>query len=81
MTAALTGLPARLKACRGVLVDSNVLLDIATDDPHWGGWRGRDLSEVAEHTTLIVNPRKFRLATQPVGPHPWPPQPATPACK
>jgi hypothetical protein len=41
---------------RGVLVDSNVLLDIATNDPHWGGWAGRALSEAAEHTTLIVNP-------------------------
>ena len=38
------------------LVDSNVLLDIATNDPHWADWSGRALSEVAEHTTLIINP-------------------------
>ncbi len=56
MTPALTGLPARLSTCRGVLVDRNVLLDIATNDPHWGGWSGRALSEAAEHATLIVNP-------------------------
>jgi hypothetical protein len=31
-------LPARLRACRGVLVDSNVLLDIATNDPNWSDW-------------------------------------------
>jgi hypothetical protein len=39
---ALTGLQARLSACRGVLVDSNVLLDIATNDPSWSDWSGRD---------------------------------------
>jgi hypothetical protein len=49
-------LAARLSACRGVLVDSNVLLDIATNDPDWGGWSGRVLAEAAEHTTLIINP-------------------------
>ena len=38
------------------LVDSNVLLDIATNDPAWGDWSARALAEVAEHTTLIINP-------------------------
>jgi hypothetical protein len=33
VTQAITSLPAPLRACRGVLVDSNVLLDVATDDP------------------------------------------------
>jgi hypothetical protein len=33
-----TDLRARLTACRGVLVDSNVLLDIATNDPNWEEW-------------------------------------------
>ena len=56
MTQAIIGLQARLSACRGVLVDSNVLLDIATDDPNWGDWSGRALAEAAEHTTLILNP-------------------------
>ncbi len=56
MTPAITGLPARLSAFRGVLVDSNVLLDIATNDPNWGDWSGRALAESAEHTTLIINP-------------------------
>jgi hypothetical protein len=49
-------LPARLSACRGVLVDSNVLLDIATNDPSWGDWSARALADAAEHATLIVNP-------------------------
>jgi predicted nucleic acid-binding protein len=45
-----------LSACRGVLVDSNVLLDVATNDPAWSDWSGRALAESAEHTTLIINP-------------------------
>jgi len=56
VTRALTGLRTRLSACRGVLVDSNVLLDIATNDPNWSDWSGKALAESAEHTTLIINP-------------------------
>ena len=37
-------------------MDSNILLDVATSDPGWGDWSGRALAEVAEHTTLIINP-------------------------
>jgi hypothetical protein len=56
MTSALTGLRRRLSARRGVLVDSNVLLDIATNDPNWSTWSGRALAECAEHATLVINP-------------------------
>lgn len=56
MRPALAGLRGRLRACRGVLVDSNVLLDIATKDPDWSDWSGRALAECAEHATLIINP-------------------------
>jgi predicted nucleic acid-binding protein len=56
VTQAIVGLPARLSACRGVLVDSNVLLDVATNDPDWGDWSTRALAEAAEHTMLIINP-------------------------
>jgi predicted nucleic acid-binding protein len=52
----LAGWRARLRACRGVLVDSNVLLDIATNDPNWCTWSGRALAECAEHATLVINP-------------------------
>ena len=52
----LTSLPARLRNCRGVLVDSNILLDIATNDAKWSEWSGSALAECAEHATLIVNP-------------------------
>jgi predicted nucleic acid-binding protein len=56
MTQTIPGLRTRLSACRGVLVDSNVLLDVSTNDPVWGDWSARALAEVAEHATLIINP-------------------------
>ncbi len=39
-----------------MLVDSNVLLDIATHDPNWSDWSSRALAQCAEHSTLVVNP-------------------------
>lgn len=56
MKPAISGLRTRLSACRGVLVDSNVLLDVATNDPAWGDWSARALSEVAEQSLLMINP-------------------------
>jgi predicted nucleic acid-binding protein len=56
MTHAIPNLPARLRPCRGVLVDSNVLLDVATNDPEWGDWSARALADAAEHATLVINP-------------------------
>ncbi|MGA2849551.1 MAG: type II toxin-antitoxin system VapC family toxin [Terracidiphilus sp.] len=59
MTPALADLDARLLNRRGVLVDSNVLLDIATNDPMWADWSGRALAECADRTRLIINPIIF----------------------
>lgn len=56
MTQPFLNLKTRLRACRGVLVDSNVLLDIATNDPDWGDWSAHALAEAVEHTPLIINP-------------------------
>lgn len=56
MSRVLANLPSRLRACRGVLVDSNVLLDIATSDPMWSSWSASALREVAEYSTLVINP-------------------------
>lgn len=56
MTAALPNLASRLRNRRGVLVDSNVLLDIATNDAKWAAWSARALAECAEYTALIINP-------------------------
>jgi predicted nucleic acid-binding protein len=50
------GLGLRLRKCCGVLVDSNVLLDIATDDSKWAAWSGRALAQCAEHAPLVINP-------------------------
>ena len=56
MTTVLHNLLTRLRTCRGVLVDSNVLLDIATNDPKWAEWSACALAECADCTTLIINP-------------------------
>lgn len=39
-----------------VLVDSNVLLDVFTEDPAWFGWSSDRLAEFAERSVLVVNP-------------------------
>lgn len=38
------------------LVDTNVLLDIFTDDPSWADWSGRALAEARDSGALVVNP-------------------------
>ncbi len=38
-----------------VLVDSNVLLDVATNDPVWGDWSGRALERAADEAILVIN--------------------------
>lgn len=37
------------------LVDSNVLLDLVTDDPKWGQWSADALSRAAEDSALAIN--------------------------
>jgi hypothetical protein len=39
-----------------VLVDSNVILDIATNDPVWFAWSSAALQRAADETTLFINP-------------------------
>ena len=38
------------------LVDSNVLLDVATEDPAWVGWSSDALASAADQGPLVVNP-------------------------
>jgi predicted nucleic acid-binding protein len=38
-----------------VLVDSNVLLDIATDDPAWAAWSADQLSRFADEAVLVID--------------------------
>lgn len=39
-----------------VLVDSNVLLDVITDDPVWGDWASGILNELFHASVLAINP-------------------------
>lgn len=37
------------------MIDSNVILDIATKDPKWFDWSAETLSKVAETDILVIN--------------------------
>jgi len=39
-----------------VLVDSNVLLDILTDDPAWADWSASQLALAGNISRLVINP-------------------------
>jgi hypothetical protein len=39
-----------------VLVDSSVLLDVATIDPSWGAWSSTMLTQLADESVLVINP-------------------------
>lgn len=39
-----------------VLVDSNVILDIATEDSRWFNWSSSQLNELAARHVLVINP-------------------------
>jgi predicted nucleic acid-binding protein len=41
------------------LVDSNVLLDLVTDDPQWAAWSANALSRAADESALAINPLIF----------------------
>ena len=38
------------------LVDSNVLLDVLTEDARWFGWSSEALARRAEESALVINP-------------------------
>jgi predicted nucleic acid-binding protein len=39
-----------------ILVDSNVILDILTEDPQWFEWSSQRLREYANQGELVINP-------------------------
>jgi len=41
---------------KGVLVDSNIILDIFLNDPKWADWSESKLEEYVQHTMLYINP-------------------------
>lgn len=43
----------------GVLVDTNVLLDVLDEDPRWEAWSARALADAADRGTLLINPIIF----------------------
>lgn len=40
----------------GVLVDSNVLLDVITEDARWFSWSSEIMARIANRSRLIINP-------------------------
>jgi len=41
---------------RGVLVDSNIILDVFLDDPNWAEWSESKLEKFSSITKLFINP-------------------------
>jgi len=37
------------------MVDSNILLDVATGDPMWGAWSTASLARTADESILVIN--------------------------
>lgn len=50
------------------LVDTNVLLDIATDDPRWADWSSEALSRAIDDGVVVVNPIVYAEVSVGVGP-------------
>jgi predicted nucleic acid-binding protein len=46
------------------LVDTNVLLDIATDNPRWARWSLRQLDAAAMRGPVLINAIVYALATR-----------------
>ena len=38
-----------------VIIDSNVLIDVLTDDPTWGDWSSHALERAADEAMLVIN--------------------------
>ncbi|RQX08659.1 DNA-binding protein [Micromonospora ureilytica] len=52
----LRAVPTRPPDAVTTLVDTNVLLDILTDDPKWAEWSGTALAEARDAGNLVINP-------------------------
>lgn len=39
-----------------VLIDSNILLDVMTEDPRWFSWSATALAGAADNSRLVINP-------------------------
>jgi predicted nucleic acid-binding protein len=43
----------------GVLIDSNVLLDVLTEDRQWATWSANAIETAGDRSTLVINPIVF----------------------
>lgn len=43
----------------GTLVDSNVLLDVFSDDPRWADWSAEQLADAFDRGPAVINPIVF----------------------
>lgn len=43
----------------GTVVDSNVLLDVFTDDPRWADWSAEHLARAFDAGPVVINPLVF----------------------
>lgn len=39
----------------GTLIDSNVLLDVITEDPHWFSWSQKMLADATDQGPILIN--------------------------
>ena len=44
---------------RGILVDSNIILDVFLDDPNWVEWSESKLEKFSSITKLFINPAVY----------------------
>jgi predicted nucleic acid-binding protein len=51
------------------LVDSNVLLDVFTQDDEWGAWSADVLAEAARGGPLVINPMIYAEVSRPLRSH------------
>lgn len=47
---------ARVPETVATLVDTNVLLDVFTEDPHWADWSAEALASARDEGVLVINP-------------------------
>jgi predicted nucleic acid-binding protein len=45
-----------VSSTRGTLVDSNVLLDVFTEDPRWSQWSESQLADAFDRGPAVINP-------------------------
>lgn len=55
-TSRLRAVPERDPRRTVTLVDSNVLLDVITDDTNWSKWSGEALADARDAGLLVINP-------------------------